>query len=54
MAFSLESAGAAVMSLFHFETMDPAVAVFFHEGHIDGSSGDFGRAVGYISSFGRF
>ena len=53
-AFSLESSGAAVVSLFHFEAMAPAVAVFFHEGHIDGSSGDCSRAVGSSSSFGKF
>ena len=54
MALSLESAGAAVVSLFHFETMAPAVDVFFHEGHIDGSSGDCSRVVGSSSSFGKF
>ena len=54
MAFSLESAGTSVVSLFRFETMSPAVAIFFHEGHIDGSSGDYSRAVGSSSSFGNF
>ena len=54
MAFSLEYAGAAVVSLFHFETMAPAVAVFFHEVHVDGSSGYCIRAVGSSSSFGKF
>ena len=53
-AFSLESAGDAVVSLFHFETMAPAVAVFFHEIHIDGSNGNCIRAVGSSSSFGKF
>ena len=54
MAFSLESAGAAVVYLFHFETMAPAVAIFLHEGHINGSSGDCSREVGSSSSFGKF
>ena len=54
MAFSLESVGAAVVYLFHFETMAPEVAVFFYEGHIDGSSGDCGRSIGFSSSFDKF
>ena len=54
MAFSLESEGAAVLSLFHFETMAPAVAFFFHKGHFNGSSGYFSGAVGSSSSFGKF
>ena len=54
MDFSLEYAGDAVVSLFNFETMAPEVAVFFHEGHIDGSSEDCSRAVGSSSSFGKF
>ena len=53
MALSLESAGAAVVSLFHFETMASSVAVFFHECHVDGSSGDYGEAVGSSSSLGK-
>ena len=54
MAFSLESAGDAVVFLFRFETMAPSVAVFLHEGHINGSSGDCSGAVGSSSSFGKF
>ena len=50
----MEYAGAAVVSLFHFETMAPAVAVFFHEGHVNGSSGDCSRVVGSSFSFGKF
>ena len=54
MAFSLEYSGAAVVSLFHFESMAPSVAVFFREGHIDGFSWDCSREVGSSSSFGKF
>ena len=54
MYFSLESAGAAIVSLFHFETTARAVAIFFYEGHVDGYSGDCIRAVGSSSSFGKF
>ena len=53
-AFSLESAGAAVMSLFHFETMAPSGAVFFHESHINGSSGYCSMSVGSSSIFVNF
>ena len=54
MALFLEPAGGAVVSLFHFVTMAPAVAVFFHECHIDGSRRDCGRAVGSSPSLGKF
>ena len=54
MALFLEYAGGAVVKFFHFETMAPAVAVLFHECHIDGSSGYCGRAVGSSPSLGKF
>ena len=54
MALFLESAGGAVVSFFHFKTMAPAVAVVFHEGRINGSSGDCSGAVESSYSFGKF
>ena len=53
-ALFLESAGGAVVTFFHLETMAPEVAVFFHACHVDGSSGDCGGAVGSSSSLGNF
>ena len=50
----MESAGGAVVTFFNFETMAPAVAVFFHEYHINGSSRDCSRAVGSSTSLGKF
>ena len=49
----LRFTGAAVVFL-TFETMALAVAIPFHEGNINGSSGRCGGAVGSSSSFGEF
>ena len=54
MALFLESAGGAVVTFFHLETMAPAVSVFFHECHVDRSSGDCGGEVGSSSSLRKF
>ena len=50
----LEPAGGAVVNFFNFETMAPAVAVFFHEWPIDGSSRDCRRVFGSSPSLGNF
>ena len=54
MALFLESVGGAVVNFFHFVTMALAVAVLFHEFHIDGSRGGCGRAFGSSPSLGKF
>ena len=54
MALFLESAGGAVVTFFHLKIMALAIAVFLNECHIDGSSGDCGRAVGSSPSLGKF
>ena len=52
MALSLVPAGGAVVTFFHFVTMAPAVSVFSHAFHINGSRRVFGsfNDVDFLSS----